>query len=147
MSSQRATGIVIAPEGKSVRRSQENVLDTDIPQFKYYKTIYIKRIMPLVTDTSPTDINSISIQYPHGLPYTPTFDTFLKGHKGTWGKIVRGAQSIGIGGFPAFPYYGEEYIDQTNYSLDLSVYGGSTTGGIAAHEVVIRLTLLYDEVE
>lgn len=139
-------GIIVAPKGKRVRRTgQNNRLNTDQQQFKYYKTVFLTRTIPTVTDSSPNWVNSVTFTYVHDLPYLPSFDTFLKGHKGTWGKILRGGQSINIGAYPEFPYTGTEYITSNSYNVTVTVYGGSTPGGIAAHDITLRLTLLYDE--
>lgn len=142
----RGFGIIVAPETKSIRRSQEMRLDTDVDQFKYYKTIPIKRFMPSVTDVGDaTSQGTITIQFPHGLLYLPAFETFLKGNRGTWGKVIRGAQAGNYTQHVEFPYFGTESVDSTNYNCTLNVWGGSTTGGIPSHEVTLRLTLFYDE--
>lgn len=138
---ERKFGVVVAPENKTVRRSQEMVLDTDIDQFKYYKTMQIKRVMPAVDAGNP--FQTITIQIRHDLPYTPAFDSFLKGYRGTWGKVLRGAQSLSVGGHAEFPYSGSEWVDGTYYNCSLSVYGGGTA--VSAHEIILRVTLLYDE--
>lgn len=110
------------------------VFDSDVDQYKYYRTVTLKRTMPVVGGT-------MTLSYAHGLPYTPAFETFIKGARGTWGKVLRGAQSTGIASHVEFPYFGTEWVDGTNYNLTLQ----TSDATLPAHDMTVRLTLLYDE--
>jgi hypothetical protein len=130
----RNFGLIVAKPGKRARRGQDSVLDTDVPQFKYYEVLPVTRIMPAGSA-------QVTIQIPHGLPYEPSFVSYMKGYNGNWGLILRGAQAVSVAGYAAFPYSGTESIDSVNYNLTIFC----TDATIPAHPVTIRLIFLYDE--
>lgn len=134
----RKFGAVVAPEGKAVRRSKEMRLDTDVPQFKYAKTVFIKRTMPAGT-------SSITVEYPHEFKYLPSFSTYIKGFNGRWGKLSINPQSVGLGAWKEFPYAGYEQVDAKNYTAIINSNDANVT--IPQHQLIIRVTFLYDEVE
>lgn len=140
MPTDRKYGILVAPEGKRVRRSKEMVLDSDIPQFKYSKTVLLERTVPLTAAHLTTNITFV---YAHGLGYIPAYSTYVRGYNGRWGRISKGVQSVGFEGWVELPQGGTETINSVNYTLNYLVFNDSAND-LPQHQILIRLTLLFD---
>lgn len=136
---ERNFGVLVAPEGKRTRRVPGMLLDSDIPQFKYNKTILVKRTMP----TSVAGNASLSLQFPHELGYVPAFSTFIRGYNGRWGRIGTPVQAAGFAAWKEFPYSGSERVDEKYYYADLNLIDNTQT--VNAHTVLFRIIFFFDE--
>lgn len=161
------SGLKIAGKGQHVDSSSGLLLDSERKQFKFRDTVVVERTM--VIDAS-NNSGRVVIRYLHGLPYHPTFISYVKGWGDKWGVLtpLRGQSAPPPPQEGEYPYWGiqemmtipkgQTWTDEDGdtitatdedlylYRAKLDLLGENSPVTFTSHTVHIHLTILYDEV-
>lgn len=147
-------GIKVAGDKDRVSGNRIMRLDSEKKQLKYRKTIdLVVSVAALPANTSWDKTIEYYFNDDHApLPFMPMYDYRVKGYNGRWGKpSYPGFQSY-VPSKVDYPYFRRDQdITREAFKLRLVINNSNTFGDpvydYPEHRVIVRLFLMYDELE
>jgi hypothetical protein len=155
MADERITkGIRVASPGQSTTQTQSTGIDIRRKQFKFSRDILETVAFPATANGSS---NEVTVIIPHGATYVPAYEMMFQGYNGRWGILPgdQGGIKLPSAAHDEWPYQGTDNINTSNYEAEIAIYNYDTSSGtpisggsdIPAHNLQVRLTIFYDELE